>query len=216
MAAEEAGAEGESAPEATTTEQQDVPFQIRRGFFAESDLGAFFTFGGYNTNVPELPSKGMSNVQPYLGLILGYDLMSKPKTNLSLGLKLAAGFSAGGGRPSGEQLQDVDTATTLPNDFAVYEAGLTIGFAYFVSERVALTVKADGGAAIVTPDTTIPASVAGAGGTAVGGVAGGGLGVEYFTLLNDFSVGVDLRFGAIFHGGMIPSASVSVPIRYTF
>jgi hypothetical protein len=215
-AEEKGGDKAEEAAPATATETQETPFVIRRGFYAESDLGAFFTFGGYNTNLPELPAKGLSNVQPYLGLVLGYDIMSKPKTNLSLGLKLAAGFSSGAGRPSADQLANVDVATTIPNDFAVYEAGLAVAFGYFVSERVALTLKVDGGAAIVTPDTTIAAAEPGAGGTAVGGMAGGGLGVEYFTLLNDFSVGLDLRFAAIFHGGMIPSASISVPIRYTF
>ena len=77
------------------------PFPIRRGLYAEADLGIFLTLFGRNTNKQELPSKATSNVQPYLGVTIGYDVLQKPTLTLGVGLKLAAGYSSGAGRTQG-------------------------------------------------------------------------------------------------------------------
>lgn len=230
-ASEEKTPEGEtqpaeaSKPEAAVTDQapaQADPFQIRRGFFAEAGLGVYFTFGGRNTNDTNpdnpYPKKGISNVQPYLALTFGYDLVHSDSFALNAGLRLSAGYSGGAGRVTDEEIaNNFDEVSTKPSDFAVLETGVAVGAAFFVSERVALTVKVDGGLAAVDPNPTRFASEEGASSAAFAPIVGGGLGVEYFTLLNDFSVGTDLRFAMVLlSGSAIPSASVSIPVKYTF
>lgn len=217
---------------APAEEVKDEPFQIRRGFFAEADLGVYFTFGGRNTNDvnPEnpFPKKGISNVQPYLALTAGYDLVHSEGFALSAGLRLGAGYSGGAGRVDDSELTGLQgsaddakatiaSVSTKPSDFAVIEMGAALAAAIFVSQRVAITVKADGGIAAVDPNPTAYAADPGAASATFAPIIGGGLGVEYFTLLNDFSVGLDLRFAMVLvSGSSIPSASISAPIKYTF
>jgi hypothetical protein len=240
QADEEGGGEEAPAAEAAAAEPQagevdptrpdlaaapdEQPFLIRRGFFAETDLGVFFTFGGYNTNEsttnPPFPKKTLSNVQPYLGVVFGYDLLHSPQYSLSAGLKLSAGYSGGAGRVSDAELQANDavrTVATKSADFSVIEVGAALSFGYHVTDRVALTFKGDGGLAAVDPNPALAASEAGAASAAFAPTFGVGAGVEYFTLLNDFSVGLDLRFAMVLvTNATIPGASISVPVKYTF
>jgi hypothetical protein len=224
-ASEEKTAGGDKQPaEASKTEtapeDPSERFRIRRGFFAETDLGVYFTFGGRNTNdfINEFPKKTISNVQPYLALTFGYDLVHSEGFALSGGLRLSAGYSGGAGRVSDADLAlGVEAISTRSSDFAVLETGVALAAAIFMSDRLALTVKADGGMAAVDPNPTLSAAEDGAGAAVFAPIFGGGLGLEYFTLLNDFSVGLDLRFAMVLiSGASIPSASVSVPIKYTF
>lgn len=210
----------ESAPEAspgvaraTGSASADARFKIRRGFFAEGDLGVFLTFGGRNTNNPELPKRVTSNIQPQLGVTVGYDVAHGETYSFSLGLKLAMGLNGGAGRVSGT---DPGDPTTKSNDYAVIQSGLQAALSILMTDRLALAFKLDGGAGIVDPDPTKTADDPSAGSATFAPVLGGGAGLEYFTLLNDFSVGVTLRFEAILLDGMIPGATVTIPIKYTF
>jgi hypothetical protein len=211
-----------AAPDAQVApEPESQPFPIRRGFYAEADLGVFLTLLGRNTNKATLPAKSTSNAQPYLGITLGYDVLEKPGFTLGVGLKLAAGYSSGAGRISDTELNDGSITDvqlmTRPNDFAVYEIGVSVAMGFMVHERVAITLKLDGGMGAAYANPYLFASETGAAGAAIGGMAGGSLGVEYFTLLNDFSVGLDLRGAGVFiAGNIIPAVSITAPIKYTF
>ena len=205
-----------AAAEADAVEEA---FPIRRGMYAEADLGIFLTLFGRNTNKIGIPSKATSNMQPYLGVTFGYDLIQKPKMTLGLGVRLGAGYSSGAGRVSDAELSQFSEPElmTRPNDYAIYEAGLAAALSFLVHERIALTVKAGGGlgAAYANPYTF--AGEAGSANAAIGAMFGGSLGVEYFTLLNDFSVGLDVRgAAAMISGNMIPNLAITVPIKYTF
>ncbi|MCK6544327.1 adventurous gliding motility protein CglE [Myxococcota bacterium] len=221
---------------ASATATPDDAFKIKRGFFAESDLGLFMTFGGRNTNNPDLPARGVSNVQPHLGVTVGYDVVHGPKYNFSLGVKLAMGFSGGAGRATESEIAEgINDVTTKSNDYTVIETGIQAAFSYLVTDRLALTLKADGGGGFLDPDPTVATITEppcpegantvdngracitpGSGSAAFAPMFGAGIGVEYFTLLNDFSVGVTLRFAGILKDGMIPAASATFPIKYTF
>jgi hypothetical protein len=207
---------------------EDRPFQIRHGFFAEADLGVFFTFGGYDTTKAPPAKRALSNVQPYLGAVFGYDVLSARDYALSAGLKLAVGYSGGAARLNADEAGNPGAfkVTEKSADFAVVEIGIATAFAYHLTDRLALTIKADGGLASVDPTPVVPASTPGASSAAFSGMFGVGAGVEYFTLLNDFSVGLDLRFAMIFLSGTlennqavsytVPAASISIPVKYTF
>jgi len=73
------------------TPPEGVPLEIRRGFFTEADIGAFFTVGGENL---------YSNAQSYLQLGVGYDLTDKISLGVHFGLGAsAANCFAGSGTP---------------------------------------------------------------------------------------------------------------------
>lgn len=216
---------GDAAKAAVEGEKKDVPpaaepspqdaFKIKRGFFASSDLGVFLTFGGRNTNNPMLPSRPTSNIQPHLGVVVGYDVFHTDAFNFSLGLRFAMGLSGGAGRVTAAETSDPES-TTKSNDFSVIEAGGEVGLGFLMTDRLALTFKVDGGAGIVDPDPSTTAGEVGAGGAVFAPTFGVGLGIEFFTLLNDFSVGFTMRFQGVLVDGLIPGASFTIPIKYTF
>jgi hypothetical protein len=201
-------------------------FDIRRGLHSEGDFGVFLTFGGTNTNNPALPSRATSNIQPYVGVMVGYDVLQGDNWNLALGGKFALLLNGGAGRVSNAEIADTSPGapdpTTKSNDFAVYETGLAVHFGYLLTDRLALNVKADGGLAVLDPDPSLAAAnydgdpLDQAGGIGVGGIFGVGLGVEWFTLLNGFSVGATARYVGILADGLISGVSVTFPVKYNF
>jgi hypothetical protein len=221
--AEAAPVEKEVAPteaakaEALANQQED--FTIRHGFWTQADLGVFFSFGGKNYDPVEgLKSKGFSNIQPYVGVTAGYDIAYSNSYQFALGAKLAAAYSAGAARVTDAAVARVGAdASTMSQDFGIYELGLLAKFGFFLSPRVALNVAIDGGASFVDPDPTKAATEDGAGKSVFAPLFGAALGVEYYTLLNDFSIGLDLRFAmAMVSGASIPGLSITLPMRYTF
>jgi hypothetical protein len=219
---EEVAAEG-AAPEATASAAAvDAKFDIRRGLHTEGDFGIFLAFGGTNTNNPELPSRPTSNLQAALGLMVGYDVLQGDGWNLALGGKFGLLLNSGAGRVTDAEIAagEVDP-TTKPNDFAAFQAGAAVHFGYLLTDRLALNVKADGGLAVLDPNPALAASTGrdslpDAGAAGIGGFFGVGLGVEWFTLLNGFSVGATARFVGILADGMIPGITVTVPVKYNF
>src|SRR5688572_16561036 len=213
--AEEKKEEAPAEPEAAAVDeaQQKTKFTIRRGFFAEGDLGIFVTIGGVNTNSVELNSRGTSNLQPYIGATFGYDIVDLESFAMGLGLRFAMGLNGGAGRA---EPGDPDP-NTQSNDYSIQEAGAVLNFVFMVADRVGLTLKLHGGAGFVTPDPTLPAAEPDAGKFVFAPVFGGQFGVELYTLLNDFSIGIQAGFvAAIAAGEFIPGLSGTIPIKYTF
>lgn len=210
-------AEG-AAPPAASLEQR---FNIRRGFFTEGDFGIFLAFGGNNTNNPLVPSRSTSNIQPYLAITIGYDLVSNESINLAVGPKLGLLLNGGAGRPSSADLASGDEKipTTHSNDFSVFEAGLAATLSIMMTDRIALSVRLDGGLGATDPNPALWAEEEGngtPGAFGFGGMFGAGVGVEYSTLLNGFTVGANLRFVGVLAEGLIPGAAFTIPVKYNF
>lgn len=207
-------------PASVTAAPDGGRFKIRRGWFALADLGVYATFGGRDVRDIDRgqPKKTISNVEPHLGITVGYDLSHTDTFNFALGLKFAMGLNSGAGRASANDIADSTTNTlTKSNDYSVIETGIEASAAFMTSDRFAITVKVDGGGGFLDPDPGKSADVTGAGGIVFAPVFGVGVGGEYYTLLNDFSVGLMLRFqGILASGGLIPAASITIPIKYTF
>ena len=213
---------------ALTTEQ---PFDVKRGFFREGDLGIFFAFGGVNTNAVQPTPRSTSNLQPYMGITIGYDVAHGRNYNFALGGRFAMLLNGGAGRVSNAELEagpgDPDP-TTKSADFSIMQAGLAASLGIRLDERLALNLKADGGLALLDPDpnraaaarplpgTGMGAPIDGAGGLGIGGIFGVGAGVEYYTMLDGFSVGLFARFIGVVGDSFIPGLSVTVPIKYNF
>jgi hypothetical protein len=226
---------GKATQEVQTNQPQEPRFKIRRGFFAEADLGMYLTFFGRNTNDTTLPSRFSSNLEPHLGVNIGYDVAHTDSFNLAVALRFAMGLNGGLGRVSSTEYQ---TATdpgankagqpdpsTKPADYSVSEVGLMVAASILTTDRFAITIRGDGGLGILDPDPTkaastldtMPQNLPDAGKVAFVPVFGVGAGVEYYTLLNDFTIGALIRFqGVLAPGTLIPAMSITFPIKYTF
>jgi hypothetical protein len=184
-----------------------VPVQIRRGFYTETDLGAFFTMGGQG--------QSPSNAQAYIALGLGYDILGSGGNLLSVGASVGMASSAGacfasqygngaGGAATcldagGQPFSDNWTATTV-------EGSLLYGRE--LASRLMGTVRLIGGLAFLQPlafegyGDQLP-------------IAGAGVGLEYATQFDHFSLGLDVA-GKMFVGPNKLGVAIAPRIKYTF
>ena len=233
----------------TTT---DEPFRARRGLSVEAEVGVFVTFGGRNANDSDpnnlFPSRSASNANPYLALIVGYDVVSTDTFALTIGPKLGVAFNGGSSRLTEDDVAvvGVNGGSTFANDYAVYEAGLNATLLFGVTERLWLTGRVNGGAIFVDANPNVdfcgrnadsdgPSPVlpedptqeeieafqaacgdTDAGDLAIGGLVGASAGIEWYTLLDGFSVGLEVRFHAMLVDGFIPGLAIPATLRYTF
>jgi len=185
-----------------------VPTQIRRGFFTEMDLGTFFMTGG---------DPGVSNAQVYVSLGLGYDILTVDDHFLAVGVGFSQAASAGScfgtveapagandnatcfNATNGEPLSDNWTAQTVEG---------TVLYGFQVVPRLMLTARALGGVAFIDPmafaDTSNPVPL-----------VGGGIGVEYATQFDHFSLGLDAAV-KYFLGPNVPGFAIAPRVKYTF
>lgn len=199
------------------------PLEIRRGLHVTGDFGVYFGLGGRNTSVAEggdsgqpLPTKGAANAQPAFGVTVGYDVLSGDAMNLALGARVGMAYNAGTARVTAANSVAWPQKLTYPADYAIGQFGAAVAASFFISDRSALTFKVDGGLARLAPDPAVPYDAEGAGKAVFSGYVAPGLGWELYTLLNDFSVGLDVRTLLVFHDGLAPGLSITVPVRYTF
>jgi hypothetical protein len=187
-----------------------VAQQIRSGFFADVNLGGFFTGGGYNSS----GSKGVSNAQAYLQLGVGYDVIKA--TELADKFGLSIGIHFGVGPSSASCFSEVDksgncvytgTNSTAPDNFTVMMFGAEVVFKARVYERLYLRPRVEGGYALFDSQP-----IQGTGG---GGYLGVGFGIEYATHMDHFSIGADVGVRLIL-GPNMPVVSFYPMIKYTY
>ena len=166
-----------------------VPLQVRRGFYTETDIGAFFTLGGNDL---------YSNAQSYLQLGVGVDVTSW----LSLSAHAAFGasaFNCFAGRV-GDLCASADAFTLTFLD-------LQLAYLHPLGDRLYLTPKVLAGQTLLDP--------APVGEVTSGLNVGLGVGLEYATAMDHFSVGLDLVGRYVFRAG-IPAFSIFPRVKYTF
>lgn len=188
-----------------------VPTPIRRGFFTELDMGAFFTVGGQG--------KSPSDAQVYTALGLGYDVYAVGDHFVSLGLLFSWGTSAGScfGNFDGEaekpclgnEINPIDNQpTTLSHNWAATTFEGSALYGYQVLPRLMLTGRLLGGMALIEPqafegkDGMVP-------------LIGAGVGVEYATQFDHFSLGIDVA-GKKFLGTDALGIAIAPRVKYTF
>ena len=155
------------------------------GFYSAADLGGFLRFGGFTTSnqgqcshpaAPCVP-RISSNLQPWIKLAIGYDVLNIDAFQISTQVSFGSGFVA-----NSAPVQD---ALDSPRDYAVLMANVELIGTFFI-ERLGFTGKVFGGAASLTP-TPLPD----AGG--LGALVGVGAGVTWATLLTDVTVGAEVN-----------------------
>ncbi|MBN2359196.1 MAG: adventurous gliding motility protein CglE, partial [Deltaproteobacteria bacterium] len=139
----------------------------------------------------------VSNLQPYIGFSVGYDVLPF----LSLQLSYGTGFVAGAAPRKGQADSPIDYGITLLN--------LAVVGNWLVFDRFALEGRVFGGGAMFVPPPLPNASM-------FAGDAGAGIGFKYLTLLPGFIIGADVNFIATFPE-FVPALSFSpLIIKYVF
>jgi hypothetical protein len=184
-------------------------FVRHSGFYTSSDLGGFLRFGGFTTSNQGLCShpaaacepRITSNLQPWIKLAVGYDVVNVEAFQFSTQLSLGTGFVA--------NAAPIENLLDSPRDYAVSMVNVELIGTFFV-ERLGISGKLFGGGAFLTPAPQPDVSPA-------GGVVGGGLGVSWATLLTDVTIGVDIN-GMFIMAGQTAFAAMSFApvIKYTF
>ena len=160
-------------------------FVFKRGFYTASDLGAFLRFGGYTydeqTSCLRCKARTNSDLAPYIGLAVGYDMTEW----LGLQLSFGSGYVAGAAPVQGTNQAHLDS--TYPLDHAITMINAAAVFSWYVWDRLALEGKLFGGLAFLSP-----APMQDVDGLAFDG--GAGVGLQYATLLTDVIVGIDVNY----------------------
>jgi hypothetical protein len=173
------------------TPQEGVPLKVRRGFFTETDIGGFVTFGGDNA---------YSNLQIYLQLGLGYDITE----HLELGLHVGIGANAANCWSG----LDAKGLCTTSDNFTNTFIDLSFAYLFTIAERLYFAPKVMGGLTALdpVPDTS---------GQNIRGNVGVAVGVEYATNMDHFTIGLDVVARFII-GPNIFSMQFFPRVKYTF
>lgn len=178
------------------TPPQGVPLKVRRGFYTETNLGVFWTLGGDNH---------YSNAQPYLQLGVGYDLTERIAVGGHFGLGTNAVNCFAGFQGGTEDCRLADSFTLAFADVtASYRFKLAERF-YFAPQLAAGYTRIDPAPVVSTPQDK----------ATVAPNAGVGVGIEYATSMDHFSVGADLLARMVI-GPNIPTFAFFPRVKYTF
>lgn len=186
-----------------------VGFVRSTGFYTASDLGGFIRFGGWADGdvcgfrcVPRVTS----NLQPFIGLAVGYDILDWLGVQASFGTGFVAN-AAPLGNPNGYP------SANTPRDYGITFINLAVLGSFWI-DRFGIVGKVFGGGALLQPPP-LPDDLP------FGGNVGAGLGVRWATLLTDVTIGLDVNGYLTFAQGegnmlMIPSISFAPVIKYVF
>jgi hypothetical protein len=182
-----------STAAAAATPPQGVSLRVRRGFFTETDIGVFFTVGGNNK---------YSNAETYLQLGLGYDLTERIEVAAYFGLAASAAncFTA-----------QQNGACALSDNFTMTYFNGSVAYLVRLADRLYLTPKVTAGYSTFDPAPAYSKN----GKVTSAPNAGGGVGIEYATQMDHFSVGAEIMVRMAI-GPAIGSIALFPRIKYTF
>jgi hypothetical protein len=178
------------------TPPEGVPLEVRRGFFTEADIGMFFTLGGENI---------YSNAQTYLQLGVGYDLTDKVSLGVHFGLGSSAANCFAGYMPG-------TNVCSMSDNFTVAFADVTAAYMVPLADRLYLMPKVAAGLSRLDP---APVGSGDPGAALTAPNAGLGIGIEYATPMDHFSVGADFM-ARLLIGPNIPTFALFPRVKYTF
>lgn len=187
------------------TPPEGVPLKVRRGFFTETDVGAFLTLGGEDT---------YSNAQTYLQLGVGYDVSE----NISLGFNVGIGSSAANcfstRGPAGDcQAPSANGGVEqIADNFTMTFLNLTAAYMFKMVERFYFSPKLTGGYTLLEPAPVKDSSLKA---VSNGPNMGAGVGIEYATHMDHFSIGADVTARYVI-GPNILGLAIFPRVKYTF
>ena len=210
--------------EITSLGEVTEQLSVRRGFFVRGDVGTYLAFGGKSTNVvvltdsSQILSQSISQPRLMAGVLSGYDFRLASRLGLTLGVRLIAAFNGGASRISDAEIATVSAADlqTRVSDFAMYAVSPEVSLGWLLTSRLAWNYTVGAGVAFIDPDPFQYAANVGATELATAMLFSGATGLEYFTRLQGFSIGIEARFLAVQANSFIPGMSISVPVKYNF
>jgi hypothetical protein len=190
------------------------PQPVRTGFYVETSLGTFFTLGG---------NDGYSNVEAFLGLGVGYDILRELSVSLEFQLAPSAGDcyianSAGqdncGAGANGAASQGSSTFTMAALD-------LEVSYRVPVLDRLFIPIRAFGGVADLSPlprcDMANACQEANQPGDVWVPSFGLATGIEYATHFDHFTLGLEASGRYVAPGALNMFAVAIYPrVKYTF
>jgi hypothetical protein len=180
------------------TPSEGVELKVRRGFFTETDIGAFFTLGG---------DQSYSNAETYLQLGIGYDLNELFEFGLTFGIGASAADCF-----AGRKNNDPNADCLQAENFTMAMLDASVAYLWRVLPRLFITPKVLAGYTNLQPAPVLN-SAKGPYTDAMN--VGGGLGVEYETSLDHFSIGFEVSLRYVI-GPNIPAISIFPRVKYTF
>lgn len=178
------------------TPSAGVEQEVRRGFFTETDVGVFFTLGGEDA---------YSNAQTYLQLGVGYDISEHIELGLHFGLGSSAANCFAGPRSAAGECPASD-------NFTVSFIDLSAAYLFPIASRLYLAPKLVGGWTTLDPE---PLSDSAGQPVTSGPNVGAGLGLEYATSMDHFTIGLDVLSRMIV-GPNILTFAIFPRVKYTF
>lgn len=195
------------------TPSEGVPLQVRRGFFTETDIGGFFTLGGYD---------GYSNLQIYLQLGIGYQFTINDGAGIiPIGLHVGIGSNAQNcwatqRTASGAcQIGSGSNATVFADNFTMTMINLSAGYLHRVVERFYVGGKLLGGVTLIDPRPIPDDQDITNQSTLIAPNFGVALSVEYATNMDHFSIGLDVAYRFAI-GPNISELMFYPRVQYTF
>lgn len=185
------------------TRSEGVPIEVRRGVFTETNVGGFFTVGGDNH---------YSNLQTYLQLGVGYQLtLGEGRGLVPIGAHFGIGANA----------QNCFAGLTKgvcneSDNFTVTFLGASGGYLHRVVERLYVGGKALAGWTLLDPPPVSGARDSAKRAMNQGLNIGVAASVEYATLMDHFSIGLDVAFRVVLGVESIMSLSFYPRVQYTF
>ena len=177
------------------TPSEGVSLVVRRGFFTETDVGGFMTVGGDNA---------YSNLQTYLQLGVGYDVSQTIELGAHFGMGSNAANCFNGLKKTGE--------CTATDNFTVTFIDLTAAYLFKLADRFYLDPKLAVGYTLLDPAPVVPQD----GEPINKGInVGVGVGLEYATSMDHFSIGLDVLARYVI-GPNIISLQFFPRVKYTF
>lgn len=173
---------------------QGTPIRVFHGFFTEVDVGGFFTLGG---------ESGASTPQSYVQLSVGTDL--GPQWEVAARIAL--------GSNSFNCFSDVAGGACIDSEsFSMTFLEATLGHRFAMGRRLYFMPRLQAGFVSLNPS---PARKDDGSSIRGGLAAGAGVGVEYFTALEHFSIGAEVAFRYV-PVAKIPSVAIYPRLKYTF
>ncbi len=178
-----------SSVASAATPSEGVAMTVRRGFFTEVDVGLF---------VNVLGSDGYSNLQSYLQLGVGY--------NIGEAVELGVHFGLGSNAQNCWAAYENDRCLGAAN-FTLSFINASAAYNFKLLHQLFLSPKLTGGWTLLEPEPILGLNGA--------PNIGGGVGIEYVTEMDHFSIGFD-ALARLIVGPNVLSLQFYPRVKYTF
>ncbi len=176
------------------------PEPIRTGFYAETSLGTFFTLGGGDS---------YSNVEAFLGIGVGYDILKELSVSVQFQLAPSAGDCYVVNGAGADQCPAAGSST-----FTMLAIDAEVSYRFEVANRLFIPLRLFGGAADFTPvpsNALAPVSNSDVWTWSIGGATG----IEYATHFDHFTIGLEAS-GRFVEALNMTAIAIYPRIKYTF